>query len=166
DANSTKNNNCDVLSGSIWCMQQVTGQVREGFRVGGGLTYRGSYGIQPDNEDDDVNRIGTLLEIAGRGEWTTELAPKLAIGFGFELGLAMVFVGDDLEDTVEALQAQGVDTGLGPRLGFTVGPSVIGRYAPMGRLHAPLDVGIHWQSFYLLSLDETVHGLAYEREQT
>ncbi|MCC6619749.1 MAG: hypothetical protein IT385_00760 [Deltaproteobacteria bacterium] len=152
-------------AGVISYLHALSDTPREGFRLGGELRYLGTYATESD-DDEGRRDIGTLFELGFRGEWTTEIADKLGLALGLRLDLAMVFPTGDFAAEIDRLADEGVPTSSGPRFGWSIVPMVGARYELHERVHARLDLGLGWSALELLGIDETVQGIAYQRDET
>lgn len=161
DRSSEEGGSDGVLGGELSFLYALSPHPREGFRVGGDLRFLGDYGVTDD--DGEVYGLGALFELAARAEWSVDLIERLALTLGLRLGLATLFPGDDLEDTLDDLAAQGADVAAGPRLGFVISPLLGARYQLLDRLLARLDLRLSWQKLFLVDIDQPVQGIAYER---
>lgn len=163
DRSSDEGGSDGVLGGELSFLYALSDHPREGFRVGGDLRFLGNYGVTDDDDEGEVYGLGALFELAARAEWSVDLIDRLALTLGLRLGLATLFPGDDLEETIDALAAQGADVAAGPRLGFVISPLVAARYQLLDRLLARLDLRFSWQKLFLVDVDQPVQGIAYER---
>lgn len=151
--------------GVLTYLHALSSAPRDGFRLGGELRYLGSYATETDGRDGRRD-IGTLFEIGFRGEWTTELAPKLGFSFGLRVDLAMLFPIGDFAAEIDRLADEGVPTSSGPRFGWSIIPMVGARYELHERVHARLDLGLGWSALELFGIDETVQGISYQRDES
>jgi hypothetical protein len=135
-----------------------------GFRIGGDVRYLGRYASEYDDEEVEV--VGTLLEVGARGDWSTLITDKLSFVVGLRVALALAFPEGELADEIDRQAAEGVSAGGGPRVGVTILPSVGARYAIHSRVNATLNVGLGWSHLSIFDLDETVSGVGYVRDES
>jgi hypothetical protein len=154
-----------LMSGSLWVLKGLG----KGLYVGGQIQYYGSYTTAPEeerNNDTRVKAFGQLLELSGRGEWMYEVMDKVSVGLGAQLGLVMLFPGDDFEKEIDALRDQGasVSSAGTPRLGYLVGPSLAARWRFMEPLALRLDLGLKWEQVYLFKTEEKIGGIPFRKD--
>lgn len=154
-----------MLSGALWALKSVG----QGLYVGGQVQYFGSYTTAPDearDNDDRVRAFGQWLELSGRGEWMVDVMPDVSVGLGAQLGLVMLFPGDDFEREINALRDQGasVSSASTPRLGYLVGPNLAARWRFMAPLALRLDLGLKWEQVYLFKTEEKIGGIPFRKD--
>lgn len=137
------------------------------IRLGGGIRYFTSYGTVDDPEGDDEPpdpvELGTLLELVAQADWALTLAkdPAIDLLLGLQMGMVMLLPSGQLEEEIKALSNQGVSTGTGPRLGYTVGPQVGGRWQVNKWFGVRLDFAIRWSQTWIFDLDEQVGSVPF-----
>lgn len=154
-----------MLSGALWALKGVG----DGLYVGGQVQYFGAYTTVPDDardNDDRVKAFGHWLELSGRGEWMMDVMPEVSVGLGAQLGLVMLFPGDDFEKEIDALQDQGagVSSAGTPRLGYLIGPNLAARWRLMSPLALRLDLGMKWEQVFLFKTEEKIGGIPFRKD--
>jgi len=162
--------NVNIAEGSIFYLynlgaaEAVEPRQLSGFRVGGEFRYLGEYATELDKKDRDKQVLGTLIELGFRGDWTTEIAPRLGLVVGLRFDLAILVPGGEFADEIERLKDEGVPTSTGPRVGLALLPSVGARYAIHDRINLRFDLGLGWSYLDLLGIDAGVQGIQYVRD--
>ncbi len=158
--------NVDLGFIALYYMHQLgeDSAAREGFRIGGEVRYLGRYASEYDDEEVEV--VGSLLELGARGDWSTLITNELSFVVGLRVALALAFPEGELADEIDRLAAEGVSAGAGPRVGVTILPSIGARYAIHTRVNIALNVGLGWSHLSIFGLDETVSGVGYARDES
>ena len=158
--------NVDLGFIALFYMHQLgkDAAAREGFRIGGEVRYLGRYASEFDDEEVEV--VGSLLEVGARGDWSTLITNELSFVVGLRVALALAFPEGELADEIDRLAAEGVSAGSGPRVGVTILPSIGARYAIHTRVNVALNVGLGWSHLSIFALDETVSGVGYARDES
>lgn len=137
---------------------------RAGFRVGGELRYLGQYTTERSNDAREV--VGALIEVGARADWSTPITSDLAFFVAARAAMALAFPSGDLATEIDRMVAEGISAGHGPRPGVTLMPSVGVRYGIHERVELLAGLGLGWSWLSVFSIDETVSGIRYIRDES
>ena len=146
------------------------------IRVGGGVTYFGSYEadqIPGENQDqDDVTTVeyGQMGNFFGRAEWLIPFLDQFHFILAAQVGVNLLFPdgsrGGDLRREIQDMNDDGISVFGGPRLGVDLAPMIGFRWSIDPRFALRADVGIHWQRLFLMNVNDTVNDVDYRRTWT
>jgi hypothetical protein len=145
-------------------------------RVGGGVTYFGSYEADQipgeDQNQDDVTTVeyGQLGNFFGRAEWLIPFLDQFHFILAAQVGLSMLFPDGsrdgDLRREIQDMKDDEISVFGGPRLGVDLAPMVGFRWTIDERFALRADFGIHWQRLFLMNVNDTVNDVDYRRTWT
>ncbi|GEM_PF-4647537 len=145
-------------------------------RVGGGVTYFGSYEADQipgeDQNQDDVTTVeyGQLGNFFGRAEWLIPFLDQFHFILAAQVGLSMLFPDGsrdgDLRREIQDMKDDEISVFGGPRLGVDLAPIVGFRWTIDPRFALRADFGIHWQRLFLLNVSDTVNDVDFRRTWT
>lgn len=137
------------------------------FRIGGGLTYYGTYTAEiPGDEGDEPEyfEFGRLVEMMARMEYLINVTPTIDIMLGGHVGLPILFTDGDLQREIDELQDQQASVWDLPRIGYVVGPQLSARYKYLDHLHFRFDAGLKWEQLFLFNTTEEVQGIPFRKD--
>lgn len=145
-------------------------------RVGGGISYFGSYEADQipgeDQNQDDVTTVeyGQLLNLFGRAEWMIPFLDRFHFILAAQVGVNLLFPDGsrdgDLRREIRDMKDDEISVFGGPRLGVDLAPILGFRWTIDDRLALRADFGIHWQRLFLLNVSDTVNGVDFRRNWT
>lgn len=155
-------NEDEVLGAGLGVALTFLTRVHERFSAGASLRLLGSYSYQLDEDEDEVVELGQLVELSPTAQYLLPITEDLQVAFMGQVGLALVFPAGELADRIEALEAQGFDTSVSPRVGVIGGASVGLRHTYNDWLAFRGDLGWFWQTLFLLNTSAESGGLRGE----
>jgi len=148
----TENEDLDVERGPAFGLS--VGYLRtlaSSVRAGGTFRYLSVYRFKLEDDEDDVGdqELGEYLEVVGNLEYAIDMADKLDVILGVEMGLAMILAGGELDDELNTLEEQGYNIWGMPRLGLVAGPELAVAYELNEWLSARAGVALLYTKLFL-----------------
>lgn len=154
------------LSGSIYIMKDWT----ESIRLGGQVTYYGTYSAsvtpEGDNNNDEEPQIyefGRLLEVSARIEYLLPVTDTIDLALGGMAGFPILIPDGDFQAEIDRLKDQEVGVFDLPRIGYLLSPVFGARYKYSEHLYFRGDLLFKWEQLFLFRTTEEVQSIPFRK---
>ena len=151
------------LSGSLYVLKPWT----KSFRLGGQLTYYGSYiaSIAPEDENDETQtyEFGRLLELSARLEYILPVTDTIDVMLGGMMGIPILMPDGEFQDEIDRLKDQEVGVFDLPRVGYLLSPVIGGRWKYSDHVYFRGDLLFKWEQLFLFRTTEEVQGIPFRK---